>query len=743
MNVIYAEKPSLGRKIAEALAATERHDGFMKGPGKDGSGTVVTWGFGHMGGLVYPEVYDPAFRSWRSRPCPFIPEEYRIAPYADDGVRKQLSLVHDLFTPENNIICATDDDREGELIFAYVCEMIGYSGPFKRVRLDSMTTGGIRKAFGNLVDGTTRRSIVDAGRARSIADWVVGINLTTASTVNLVRGKGRTMSVGRVQTPTLAMIVERELAIQGFDSKALYTPTATVTAADGTTYTAKCELASTEDKAAAAAVIAQANGEAVQSGDKPISDAAQQPAPLEVTDLEVKRKRTNPPLLHSQTTLQMDANKRLGYTAQQTLDLSQELYEHGLITYPRTSSQYLTSDMAPTVHKVLDILGRTQHYKQYVAKASVKNFPTNTCDDSKVESHFAIVPTGKIPGGVSQAAVALYDLVAKALIRLYYPAATVEETTVTHRAVRPQGAEGAGTPLLDAKGEELRFIAKGTIVRDPGWWKVDAMPKREKDVLPLIDKGQVLPATYELKETETKPPKRYTDETLVSAMKAAGKQLDDDDMREILSDPRHMGIGTDATRAGIIETLVTRGFIERKKKQIHATPFGMQVIRALPVEDLKSASLTAQWEQRLKAIENGEDSQEAFVHDIEDSTRRWCGQVQASDSVVVSVAEPDEELQGAVCPLCGSPLRFTDRGVGCSAYPFTKCAYTVWGKVAGKQLTRKQLGTLVAKGKTPVYKGFTSRKGTSFEAALVLDGKTGKVNFEFPPREGQGASSKK
>lgn len=161
------------------------------------------------------------------------------------------------------------------------------------------------------------------------------------------------------------------------------------------------------------------------------------------------------------------------------------------------------------------------------------------------------------------------------------------------------------------------------------------------------------------------------------------------------------------------------------------------------MEDLKSASLTAQWEQRLKAIENGEDSQEAFVHDIEDSTRRWCGQVQASDSVVVSVAEPDEELQGAVCPLCGSPLRFTDRGVGCSAYPFTKCAYTVWGKVAGKQLTRKQLGTLVAKGKTPVYKGFTSRKGTSFEAALVLDGKTGKVNFEFPPREGQGASSKK
>jgi len=720
LKVIYAEKPSLGRRIAEALAANERHDGFMRGPGRDGDGTVVTWGFGHMGGLVYPEVYDPAYRSWRERPCPFIPDGYRIAAYTDPGVTKQLAIVADLFTADNTIICATDDDREGELIFAYVCDLVDYHGPFLRARLDSMTTGGIRKAFANLIPGEERRPIVDAGRARSIADWVVGINLTCACTVNLIRGKGRTMSVGRVQTPTLAMIVERELAIQNFTAKPLHTPTATVTARSGGTYTAKSELASTEDEAAARAICALVAGE-----------EGRPPARLQVTSLEKKAKRTSPPLLHSQTTLQMDANKKLGYTAQQTLDCSQELYEHGLITYPRTSSQHLTSDMAPVAHRVLAILGKTEAYRAYVAKAAIENFPAGTCDDSKVESHFAIMPTGKTAGGVSAAAMGLYDLIAKALIRLYYPPATVEETTAVHRAMASDTE-----PVLDEEGREVLFIAKGTVVRDPGWWKVDAMPKREKDELPVIDEGDLLAATYELKTTETKPPKRYTDETLVSAMKAAGRQLDDDDLREVLSDPRHMGIGTDATRAGIIETLVTRRFIERRKKQIHATPFGIQVIRTLPVDDLKSAGLTAQWEQRLKAIESGEDSRESFVADIEEMTRVWCRQVQDSDGVIVSVAEPDPELEGAVCPLCGSPLRITERGVGCSAFPFTHCTYTVWGKVAGKELTRKQIGTLVARGRTPVYKGFTSRAGRKFDAALVLDRPTGKVSFEFPPREG-------
>lgn len=726
MIVIYAEKPSLGRKIAESLGATRKGSGFMSGMGKTGQEIFVTWGFGHMGGLVYPETYNPLYKSWQARPCPFIPEEYRIAPQPDRGVEAQLAVVADVFKPENTVICATDDDREGELIFAYVCELIGYKGPYQRVKIDSLTTGGIRKAFSELIDGATRQDIVAAGRARSIADWVVGINLTCASTLHFMRGKSKTMSVGRVQTPTLAMIVERELTIQNFAGKSLYTPTATLTMPDDETYTAKSELSSTEDEKAARELLARVDR-----------------CNLQVSALEIKEKRTNPPLLYSQTTLQMDANKKLGYTAQQTLDYSQELYEQGFITYPRTSSQYLTNDMAPTVHKVLEILGRCERYKRFVAGASVENFPASTCNDDKVESHFAIVPTGKIPRGASPAAVDLYDLIAKALIRLYYPAACVEETTATHLVITTpectlvkNGQASVGSTVIGPKGEPERFVARGTIIRKKGWWTVDAMPKREKDTLPPIQKEEVYPATFEVKKTETKPPKRYTDETLVSAMKSAGKSLDDEDYKEILSDPRHMGIGTDATRAGIIETLVARGFIERKKKQIHATPFGMQVIKTLPIDDLKSATLTAQWEQRLKAIEGGTDSMDAFVRDIEDQTRQWCTNVNQASGVIVTLKEPDPELEGAVCPHCGSPLRFTSAGIGCAAYPFTKCSYMVWGVVAQKQLTKNQLGTLATKGKTPVYKGFTSKKGEKFDAALVLDAQSGRVTFSFPPREG-------
>lgn len=727
MIVIYAEKPSLGRKIAEALGAARKGSGFMSGTGKSGEEIFVTWGFGHMGGLVYPEAYNPLYKSWQARPCPFIPEHYRIAPQPDRGIESQLAVVADVFKPENTIICATDDDREGELIFAYVCELIEYTGPYQRVKIDSLTTGGIRKAFSELIDGSTRQDIVAAGRARSVADWVVGINLTCASTLHFMRGVSKTMSVGRVQTPTLAMIVERELAIQNFISKALFTPTATVTMPDGETYIAKSELSSTEDEQAAKALLARVNH-----------------CDMQVHSLEVKEKRTNPPLLYSQTTLQMDANKKLGYTAQQTLDYSQELYEQGFITYPRTSSQYLTSDMAPTVHKVLEILGRCERYKRFVTNAAVDNFPAGTCNDEKVESHFAIVPTGKIPQGASPAAIDLYDLIAKSLIRLYYPAALVEETTATHQAIATptcnlvtSGQIGIGSTICGPNGKPDHFIARGTIIRNKGWWAVDAMPKREKDTLPPIEKACTYPAVFEVKKTETKPPKRYTDETLVSAMKSAGKSLEDEDYQEILSDPRHMGIGTDATRAGIIETLVSRGFIERKKKQIHATPFGIQVIKTLPIDDLKSATLTAQWEQRLKAIENGTDSMEAFVRDIEDQTRLWCSSVNQSTGVIVNLKEPDPELAGATCPQCGSPLRFTSAGVGCAAYPFTKCSYTIWAKVAQKQLTKNQLGTLVTKGKTPVYKGFTSKKGEKFDAALVLDPQSGRTTFSFPAREGQ------
>ncbi len=721
--IIYAEKPSLGRKIAEALGASAKKGGTLCGKTSSGDDLIVTWGFGHMGGLVYPELYNPLYRNWRARPCPFIPQEYQIAPLADRGVEEQLKTVSDLFKPENTIICATDDDREGELIFAYVCDLVGYQGTFQRVSIDSLTINGIRKAFSQPIDGLTRKNIADAGRARAIADWVVGINLTTASTLHFMKGKSKTMSVGRVQTPTLAMIVERELAIRDFASKELFTPTATVIAASGESYYAKSSLASREDEKQAAAILARVTA-----------------AQLRVETLESSQKKTPPPLLHSQTSLQMEANRVLALTAQQTLDCSQELYEKGFITYPRTSSQHLTHDMAPAMHKVLEILGKTNRYGHYVKAARIENFPSSTCDDSLVESHFAIVPTGKIPQQVSVLALSLYDLIAFSLIRLYYPPSIVEETTATHVAIATTdsmavkaGALRPGAVIKDEDGNPDSFIAKGSIIREKGWWAVNAMPKRDKEMLPLLNEGDINEAHFEMKKTETKPPKRYTDETLVGAMKSAGRSLDDEDLREILSNPRHTGIGTDATRAGIIETLVARGFIERKKKQIYATLFGIQVITTLPLDDLKSASLTANWEQRLKAIENCTDSMDEFVHDIEATTRIWCEAIKTSDRFIINLATPDPELHEATCPLCGSPLRFTNAGVGCAAYSITKCSYTVWGTIAQKKLTKNQLGLLVTKGETPVYRGFTNKKDEKFEAALVLDRPSGRIQFKFPP----------
>ena len=717
MVVIYAEKPDAANKIAAALGtfaigsgrkidftslkanekavkAYQAANGYLeiKYLGDD---CIVTWGYGHMCELYNAEDYDASYKSWRSLPVPFIPDKYMLKMrdgYNAARSNDQMKLLKDLFNKADYIINATDYDREGELIFAYVYEYFNCKTPYKRAHFSSQTQQGILDGFKTLKTSDEVRPIEMAGRGRGVADWIVGANLTAQMSLKFP-GNG-VLSVGRVQTPTLNLIVERELAIRSFNSEPFWTVNALFTTANNEDYKGEHTGKRFENKADALAILDRISG---KKGT--------------VTKIESKRTKKDAPNLYSLSSLQMDANAMFGMTLQQTLDTAQKLYDGGHTTYPRTDSQFLTDDMEPTVMTVLAALENTPQYGKYI-KGKQKTILNKKkyFDSTKVSSHYAIIPTDSVPGQLSKFEQNIYDLICKSVIRMIYPNAEVENTTVT--------TEVAKEP----------FESKGTVVAVPGWMAVEWKTKEE--ILPPLKVGQIVDGEYEVKDGKTEPPKRYTDKTLVAAMKAAGKDLDDDELKKILADPSVNGIGTEATRANIIETLVSRGYIERQGKSIAATEKGISFIKMLPCDELKSPELTARWEKRLSDIALGKEDHEKFINAVENQTALWCDEITdiVGNSGMPGIPSGISPSTDLVCPICGSGIRKLNWGWGCSNYT-NGCKFSIGAVICKKKLTEKQVRAILIDGESALIKGFKSKAGKSFNAKLVL--KEGKVDFSF------------
>lgn len=757
MIVIYAEKADVGNKIAAALggftlpggkeinyknrAANEdaikrlqRSQGYLDTTFQ-GKPCCVTWGYGHLYALQDVPAYDPAYKSWRARPVCFIPEKFKLQPTKGSTesftktLDRQRNIVKDLFKKAEYVINATDYDREGELIFAYVCEACGYHKPFYRVLFTSQTEEGIQKAFDHLIDSKDVRNIEYAGRARSIYDWLIGMNMSTQMTLRFPGNN--VLSIGRVQTPVLKMLVDREEAIAAFVPKFSWNIKG---------------IFQVETKSYSG--VYKGNGEMT----KPDADSiltAIYGQPGTVTKLEKKKSKREVPLLYSQTSLQIDASKYFGYTAKETLDAAQFLYENGYSSYPRTKSQHLTDDMVPEVVHTLNKLAAVPDYAKYLAGKALSP-AAKFFDSSKVISHFAIIPTGEIPKKLTAAQKNVYDLIVWSLIRTIYPDAIIEKTSVV--------------TTVDGRYD---FQSNGTTIVDPGWLAVNV--KTKETILPALTMGTSYPGTYEGKETKTEPPKRYDDGSLVKAMKTAGKDLDDAEFRAILADPDVEGIGTDATRAEIIETLLRRGYIERKGKTFYATQKGIDLIHNIPVPDMMSPEFTARMEQNLSKIEKGTLPYPDFLEQVYEQTRDWSSQIAkckgngglttTGTSKRVSLTAPTfgdddggfvpvkkrtsttKKKSGTTtkktaaassdmeCPMCGNKILRGPKGWYCSNH---ECKFQIYGTILSHELTDKEVTALLEKGQTSVIRDFVSRKtGKSFSARLTLDSVSGNINFAF------------
>ncbi len=715
MVTILAEKPDVGNKIAAALDKIYLHngntvefsslkanekavksqqnkDGYLKIQYK-GHDCYITWGFGHLCSLKQASDYVPAYKRWSSIPLPYIPKEYEIMLRTssnsswDSKVERQFNIVKDLFEKSDLIINATDFDREGEVIFAYIYELSGVNKPVKRACFTSQTKEGIIEGFTkNIKDGAEMKPTEYAGRMRGIADWVVGANLTVAMTLKNP-GAG-VMSIGRVQTPTLNMLVEREIAVTEFKKSPYWAIEAEFTNDNNETFKAKHSVEKIKEKEKAEELFAKING---KKGT--------------VKDVKKKKVKKEPPLLYSLSALQMDANSKFGYTLDKTLEIVQKLYDDGFTTYPRTNSQYLTEDMEPTVNNVLDKLSAVSIYQKLINGRPRTFDRKHYFDNKKVESHFAIIPTGNIPKGLPDEHKKVYDLICRSVIKMLYGPATLEQTKVT----------------IDVDGEI--FKASGSIIAEAGWMIVGDASKTE--ILPDLSVGEILNGEYKLCDKMTEPPKRYTDKTILAAMLSAGKDLDDAELKKLMSDPKTGGIGTEATRAAIIQTLIQREYIVREKKTLRATEKGIDLIKKLPLEQIKSAELTAKWERRLADIARGTEDASKFREDFEKTVANWVRVINSR--VATTQCNYGAMLDGAKCPLCGKPVNIVaDKGYICSANK-EGCKF-ILGKVAGKLLTENQVQKLLKDGETPVIKGFVGKSGRKFESKLKLD-ENGKIVY--------------
>ena len=683
MKTIIAEKPSVAREIARIVGTTKREEGYF-----EGGGYAVTWAFGHLVQPAMPDGY--GVRGFVRDNLPIIPDTFTLVPRQvrtekgykpDNGVVAQIKVIKRLFDTSDQIIVATDAGREGELIFRYLYHYTGCTTPFVRLWISSLTDKAIREGLRNLENGGKYDNLYLAAKARSESDWLVGINGTQA--LSIAAGHG-TYSVGRVQTPTLGMVCERYRENRRFTPEAFWQLHIAVDGNNnGTVKFSSSEKWKEKEPATA------------------LYNKVKEAGTATVTKAERKENTEDTPLLYDLTTLQKEANTKYGFTAEQTLEIAQKLYEKKLITYPRTGSRYIPEDVFAEIPKLLAFIGALPEWK---GKVQAKAQPTRrSVDGGKVTDHHALLVTGEKPLFLSKEDSTVYQMIAGRMIEAFSDKCVKDTATVT--------AECAG----------VEFTVKGSVIRQAGWRAVYGEEDKEEISIPDWQEGNMLALKgCSITEGKTKPKPLHTEATLLSAMETAGKDIEDEAMRQAMKD---CGIGTPATRAAIIETLFKRGYMERCKKSLVPTEKGLALYSVVKTMRIADVAMTGEWEKELARIERGELSAETFSKEIEAYTREITSELLSCDKLF------SHKDSGCACPKCGTGrMQFYGKVVRCDN---TECGLPVFRLKAGRTLSDDEIKDLLTEGHTQLLKGFKSKQGKSFDAVVAFDGEYN-TTFVFP-----------
>ncbi|MFK1786927.1 DNA topoisomerase [Bacteroides fragilis] len=687
ITAVIAEKPSVAKDIANVLNVRERHDGYLSG-----NGYLVTWAFGHLVQLAMPEAY--GYAGFRRENLPILPQEFKYIPRQiregkeykpDPGVLKQLKVIREVFDRSDRIVVATDAGREGEAIHRYIYNYLGCRKPCLRLWISSLTDRAIRDGLDKLKPGSDYDNLYRAAEARAIADYLVGINSTQA--LSIAAGQG-IFSLGRVQPPTLMMICSRYLENRNFTPQTYYQLKVTVEK-DGTPFSAISEHKYETLPVAAAALSAVTTTGMVT-----------------VADVRCKEMNQEPPLLYDLTTLQKEANNRLGFSADKTLSIAQSLYEKKVLSYPRTGSRFISDDVFDEIPSRIALLEQYSAFSACAATLKGAALNRRSVDAGKVTDHHALIVTECLPGELPEDERKIYDMVAARLLESFSTRCIKDVTTVRFIAGNSD------------------FITKGTIIKSAGWRAVRGERDEEEGsaALPPLQPGETFPLqSAENIEKQTKPRPLHTESSLLSAMESCGKELQETELRDSLKD---IGIGTPATRASIIETLFSRDYVHRDKKNLVPTEKGLAVYHTVKGKRIADIEMTGQWETALARIETGEMDAATFRKGIEVYTTQITEELLQAQ---VSVADGER----IPCPKCRSGrILFYPKVAKCSN---VDCGLTVFRSKGGKELTDKQLTDLITKGKTSLIKGFRNKDGKVFDAHVIFD-KDYRTMYEFPPR---------
>ena len=787
MKVILTEKPSVARDIAKCLSISNKRDGYF-----EGNGYQITWAFGHLVELKEPDEYNPAWKRWSLESLPIIPEQFGLKARGDASAQKQLNTIKHLFKAADEIICATDAGREGELIFRYILSWTEcLKKPFKRLWISSLTDDAIRKGFAGLQEGHAYDGLYRAAKCRSESDWIVGLNATRLYTLKFGQ-QGSLWTIGRVQTPVLALIVQKDADISSFIPKDFWELHTLYRDADFQYVGGRFD-----HKTDAETRLSQIEGRDFQ-----------------ITEVKGKKETLSPPLLYDLTDLQKDMSIRHGLTAEQTLSCTQQLYEKKHVTYPRTDSRCLTNDMKPGMKPLLTKL--RANFGQYIEPLNLDKLTLSSriFNDAKVTDHHAIIPTTTLPGSLSGHEAKVYEAIVQRFIAAFYPPCIKQITTVLGSIV---GEILVSTSAAKA-APTVKFKTTGTMIESPGWQAVykDALNQSDKalKILPNFVQGEIGPHQPTVNPGKTTPPKPYNEASLLGIMESAGKTCDDEQLKEAL---KEKGLGTPATRASIIEVLIKRNYILRQKKALLSTESGRYLISIIADDRLKSAAMTGEWEAKLKKIEHNDYDPDQFMAEIiqftqkikDQSDRQLFDQSRLGDcplckkpvmegrkgygcsdwkagcqfvlwkqaygvpvtrdmacqllqntrtlhsyaiklndevfsaqltlnnqgetgySKAESVQRPAVNAAIADCPLCNGKIIETVKAYSCSEWR-NGCKMVIWKTVAHKKITAAMAKKILSKGETGLLKGFKSAKGTEFEANLKLV--DGKVEMDFAGR---------
>ncbi|MCD9855561.1 DNA topoisomerase 3 [Epilithonimonas sp. JDS] len=707
MKAIIAEKPSVAREIAQILDANNRRDGYF-----EGNGYCVTWALGHLVSLGMPEDY--GIRGFDKASLPIFPDPFILTPRRtkaansknykpDPSALKQLKIIKNVFSQCASIIVATDAGREGELIFRYIYDHLQCSKPFERLWISSLTEKAIQEGFKNLKPGLDFDGLYDAAKARSEADWLVGINATQALSI---AANEDVYSLGRVQTPTLALICKRFQDNKDFKQRKYW----------------QIQLQHRKDYLNFASLSNQQWEDKKQA--EQILKAIEREGRATVEDVSINNVKEQSPLLFDLTELQKEANRKLGLSADEVLQTAQSLYEKKFITYPRTGSKYIPEDLWSEIPERIRILSQTDPFKRAISTLKFGNFNKRIVNDLKVTDHHGLLPTTKIPSALSASEKAIYEMIVYRLLESLSEHCSKEVSHIT------------------IKVHHYEFIIRGSKILSKGWRAIkgllsdEAYPNQDNTSknnsdhtqtqqpqlieLPEFKKGDELKiSSAELQEKLTNPPKLYTEADLLSAMENAGRHIDDKEQQKALA---NIGIGTPATRASIIETLITRNYITRKSKTLIPTDKGQKVYDLIKDQKIANVQMTAEWEMTLHQIETKEIDSKQFITDIKNYTNEITQEL-------LSLNIPQENIPEIKCPKCQkyNPI-IKDKIVKC---PDEQCQWILFRTICGVQLSNDHITSLIKTGKTPLIKNMKAKSGKKFDAFLVLSDKCETI-FEFP-----------